>query len=166
MSLAWPVNENGRSHSRAASHVTVVQPWAKWAWRWATSPQRSTRSATATACSSSLRYTLRGRQPWRARTACAAAIAADAEQAQRVAPGRRGAAPAAYGRRLARSQGTARVADSDVIAGQVPRPGPHLVDDGVALRSSGGVSTTSRIGTPSRSSRQISLVMNSSLRRG
>ena len=35
-----PVNENGSRHSIAASHVTVVVPWAKWAWRWPTSPAR------------------------------------------------------------------------------------------------------------------------------
>ena len=33
MSLAWPVNENGRPMIMRASQVTVVVPCAKWAWR-------------------------------------------------------------------------------------------------------------------------------------
>jgi hypothetical protein len=54
MSRAWPVKENGSPAIRAACHVIVVVPWAKWACRWRTSGAPMTRSASAIACSSSL----------------------------------------------------------------------------------------------------------------
>ena len=131
--------------SRAASHVTVVEPWAKWACRWTTSPSASTRSATATACSSSLRYTLRGRHRSRARTAWAAALA----MTVRTATGggrRRGAAPAGRRGGWPAARPGAVVADNDVIAGRYhgtactarPRRGARPPPTGSARSGGGG----------------------------
>ena len=53
MSLAWPVNENGMPVIVDASHATVVQPCAKWAWMWVTSPAASSSLVSSQACSSS-----------------------------------------------------------------------------------------------------------------
>src|SRR5436190_13705339 len=77
MSVACAVKENGKPQMIPASQATVVAPWAKWAWIWHTSGDSSKRSANATACRNSLKYTPRG---WdhdqRARMACASAAAA------------------------------------------------------------------------------------------
>src|ERR671932_1900521 len=77
MSVAWAVNENGRPQIIPASQARVVAPWAKWAWMWHTSDASSNRSARATACRNSLKYTPRGLdQDHRARIAWAKAAAA------------------------------------------------------------------------------------------
>ena len=169
MSRAWPVNENGSPVSSAASQVTVVVPCAKWAWRWPTSGASSSLSASATAWSSSLTLTFLGPDQKLRRFRMASPRAITAARAR--PRGRLRAVRHRAGRNGRRCRGRQRCSGSvsEEVSGRYRGRARMASTTGCRSersRSSIGLMTNSRRGTPARSTRSTSLAMKVSETRG
>ena len=114
--------------------MTVVAPCAKWACMWRTLRLVDSRSASATACSSSLRYTLRGRPASDGRGSPGRPPRRPRAPAAPGAGGRRARSAGRNGGRLRAQPGrSGRSPTALVVGGRYARRGPDPLDHRVVL---------------------------------
>ena len=169
MSLAWPVNENGTPGAGvAASHVTVVHAVGEVGVEVGDVAPALDAVGDGDRLEQLLEVHLARPPALAGPDRLGRRHRRHASEPQRVTP--RDARRSAGAIRPAvgpQPRPRARVADSDVIAGRYHGRARDLVDDGVVLRLVGRRQHDER-GSARRAApcRQISLAMNSSLRRG